>query len=327
MSTLLQLRVRRDNSGTGMRRLRLLLLCGAAAATLSADVTIRYSYELKPGPMVPPAVAEKMRAPMETLLPASGLKMQVKGNRAYSNMPGMTSISDFDGAMITIIDPKNKKYATAESVEYIRSLADVHNSARKPMPAAEQMMAQMKTSTSVRKTGKARIIHGIPATETEFTLTIEMPGTSPRSMRSVFSIWVPGQGEVERHPALREMLFFTQRAYEGTDPIAATQKVIGNGSGLFSGMSRLIGELRDSGVVLEMRISTYALGRAETVTSTGGKDAAVPASDAPLMEVVMRLEELSTAEVPASAFDIPREYAVVTMNEILRGVLLYTTFR
>lgn len=313
---------RHHSSGTAMRRMRLILLCGAAAATLSADVTIRYAYEIKPGPMVPPAVAENMRAQAQTLLPASGIKTQVRGNRAYASMPGMTSISDFDGAIITIIDAKNKKYATAESAEYIRSFADVHNSAKKEMSAeAEQKLTQMKTSTSVRKTGQTRIIHGIPATETEFTLTIEMPGTPTGPMRSVFSIWVPAKGEVDRHAALREMLFFMQRAYEGTDPVAAMQKVIGNGSGTLAGMNRLIGELRDSGVVLEMRVASYAPGLAAMVSNAGGKDAAFPAADAPLMEVIMRLEELSTAEVPVSAFDIPREYTVVTMSEILRGVL------
>ena len=115
-------------------------------------------------------------------------------------------------------------------------------------------------------------------------------------MRSVFSLWVPEKGEPERHPALREMRFFTQRAYEGTSPIAAMQKMVGNGSGMLSGMNRLMEEFRDSGIVLQMRIASWAP-RLAAMAGNGGtdKDAAIAGADAPIMELIMHLEELSTA--------------------------------
>jgi hypothetical protein len=272
--------------------------------------------------MVPPAFAETMREEMKSLLPTEGIKTQVKGNRAYSSLPGMTSISDFDGAMITLLDPKNKRYATAESAAYLRTVMDMHHAASRQIPAeAQQRMAQMKTSTSVRKTGRTRTIHGIRATETELTWTMEMPGGPTGPMRSVFSLWIPEEGEAERHPALRELRFFTQRAYEGTNPVAALPKMAGNGSGMLSGMSALMGELRDAAIVLQMRIASWAPGLSALAGNAVDQDAAVRAADAPLLEVILNLEELSTAEVPASVFDLPREYAVVPLSEILGGLL------
>jgi hypothetical protein len=300
---------------------RLVVLWLTAAATLIGDVTVRYSYEMKPGAMIPPAAAEQMRQQMKELLPESGLYLQLKGNRAYSTGFGMTSISDFDGAMITVVDTKSKKYATAETAAYLRSVVERQEAVKKRMPAeAQKAMEQMKTSTEVRKTGRTKTIHGIAATETEMILTMEMPGTPVGPMRSVMSFWSPEKSEVDSRPALRELRFFAQRAFEGTNPATTLDRAFGQAPGMGSSMKQMMEEFKDSAVVLEMRVSSYAPGLAAAMTKAGDEQKAALA-DAPLMEMIMELQELSTADVPASVFDIPRDYTAVPMAELLTGAM------
>src|SRR6266542_3171172 len=80
-------------------------VCGLAAVAGRADVTLRYSFDMKPGPMLPPQAVEAMKKQMQFPITVSS---RLKGNKAYSAWMGINAISDFDGALITILDPKNK---------------------------------------------------------------------------------------------------------------------------------------------------------------------------------------------------------------------------
>ena len=63
--------------------------------------------------MFPPQFAEKLKAQVNEMFGAS-VPMQVKGNRAVSNVMGFTSIGDLDGEIITLVDPRTKRYATTQ---------------------------------------------------------------------------------------------------------------------------------------------------------------------------------------------------------------------
>ncbi|HYP05679.1 MAG TPA: hypothetical protein VER03_05535, partial [Bryobacteraceae bacterium] len=173
------------------------LLCLAAVTASRADVTVRYSYDVKPGAMFPPQIAEKLKAQINEMIGTS-VPMRVKGNRALSTVMGLTSISDFDGEMITLIDAKNKRYATVQKDEYLRTFMKSQEQQSKAMPEqARRMIEQTKTDVKKELTGRKETIQGIETEERQVTMSMGVPGAPP--MRMVFSIFSPTPEQVERN--------------------------------------------------------------------------------------------------------------------------------
>jgi hypothetical protein len=79
-------------------------------------------------------------------------------------------------------------------------------------------------------------------------------------------------------------------------------------------------EVKKAGAALEMRMSLY-MPEMSAITAKmaadQGREVPADAANAPMMVMLMRLEELSTAEIPASVFDVPRDYSVGSMAELL----------
>jgi hypothetical protein len=280
---------------------------------------------VKPGEMLPPALAKSMREQMKAAMPGPAMTSQLKGNRAFSQIRGISSISDFDGAMITLVDQREKKYATAERSVYMRKLADSQGRGNAPTPdETHGGMAGIKMSSEFRKTGQTRTIRGIRATETEMTITMEMPGTPSDSMRAVVAVWLAEKQEVERNPALRELAFFSRRAFAGTDPAGEMGKAFDQSPGLRAAFEQLVAEIKDVGVMLEIQVTTYMPPSVTAIfqqAASNNPDSTKVDPSGPFMTTVMTMTELSTAEVPDSVFEIPRDYTAVDIGELL-GVMM-----
>lgn len=283
------------------------LLCLAAGFSVRADVTMQYSYEIKTNPAIPPQAAEAMQAQLKQIT-QGGMRMQLKGNRAYSNVMGIAFISDFDGEMITLVDAKQSRYSTVQKDEYLKSVTKRQDSQMAQIPAeARKRMDQLAVDVKTELTGKSLTIHGIEAEERLITISMGMPNT-PGMMRTVISNWAPKDADMTRNPMLQELRVFTQRAYMGTDPGAAARKMFDQTPGLGSA-AKMMDAFKDTPVILKMQMSIYP------------PPGVFPgANDGPILELIMDLKELSAAEVPVSVFSIPREYTVVPIEEALKGI-------
>ena len=221
------------------------------------------------------------------------------------------------------VDQDHAQYATAQKDEYLREALTLPQERMKEMPAtARRTLEQMKVAVKTENTGRTLSIRGIEADERQVTMTMEMPGGTTGPMRFVFSLWTPNEEEINRNPVLREWQLFAQRAYLGTDPAAASQKMMTQMPGT-SLASRMIEVSKQFPIVLKMSMSTImprmanvaatAAGQASPAASIGGENSA-------FMELVMSLDELSDAEVPELIFQIPRNYSVVPIKAVLTNV-------
>jgi hypothetical protein len=143
------------------------------------------------------------------MLPDGGVRILLKGNRAYTALPGGTFLSDFDSDNITVVDTKSSKYATVDGSAYKRWITETEAAVAKQIPP--EWVQSMKVSIDGRKTGRKGIIHGIRAVESEITMKMNLAG--PMRLRLVVSFWAPDASEVDRNPGLRELLRFSRRAY------------------------------------------------------------------------------------------------------------------
>jgi hypothetical protein len=296
------------------------ILCAGAVCAARADVTLRYSFEVKPGAAMPPPAVEAMKSQLQTL---PGFVTRLKGSQAFSAVMGFNAITDFNGALITILDPKGKRYVTVSSAEYVSA---VSRQIELP-PDARKLMEGMKIDAQARVTGRTSVIQGIQAEEREFVSVIEMPagpqGPS-RAMRMVYSVWAPRSDEIIRHPALQELAEYAARAYAGMNPADMMQKMFAQAPGMGEKMRAIMDEFKNARVILGARGAVYLPGMAAMMEQLRNAGKPVPPGfdvNAPMMEFIMDLQELSTEEVPMSAFEIPEGYTLGPIDEVLNNAL------
>ena len=76
-------------------------------------------------------------------------------------------------------------------------------------------------------------------------------------------------------------------------------------------------------MILRTHIEMYMPFMAAVAKQTAGQDQTVPAidPDAPLMEMNQEVAELSSAPVDASLFEIPKDYAAVSADDMIREMV------
>jgi hypothetical protein len=301
-----------------MSRINAVPLLLVLAAAAHADVTVRYAFDVKPSPSLPPQAVEAMRTQM-----SKPMVLRIKGNKAYGEVMGMTVISDFDGALVTVLDPANKRYATASSTEYAATVA---KSAELPAEA-RKVLDTMKFDVQTRATGRAQVIKGIHALEREIVFTVGLPagqGPSPGDMRTVYSVWTPDSEELIRNPILRELSQYAARAYVGMNPADVFTKMFGQTPGMGEKMRAMTEAFKDVRVMLGSRSAVYMPGMAAMMEQLRKAGQPVPQGldpNAPLMETVMDLQELSGAPVSPAVFKIPQDYAPAPLADVLKAVM------
>lgn len=296
------------------------VLCGFAVMAGRADVTLRYSVDFKAGPAMPPQAVEAMKTQLQ--MPMNQVTY-LKGSKAYAKVFGFTAISDFDGAVITVLDPKNKRYATVSAAEYA---AAAGKQAEIP-PEARKVLEALQFDVNSRATGQTRVIHGINAEEREVVLSITMPAGlqgGPKGMRMVYSMWAPRSDAAVNNPALQELQLYTARAYAGMNPSDMMQKMFAQTPGMAQKLKTMMDEFKNIHALLGFRGAMYVPGMAEMMEKMRAAGQPVPNAvdpNAPMMEFTMDLTELSTAAVPDSVFQVPADYVLGPMDEVMKSAL------
>lgn len=287
---------------------------------LRADVTIRYQSEFKTSAALGPAMEPFMKA----MQAGSATTVLMRGNQAYTKAGNRIQIFDLVKREMTLIDPAHKTFATFPVSQFADKMADAVPQAKpEQIEAAQQAMASIKTNLDSKLTGNSAEIQGVQAEEREVTLTMDIPIPSGMNqpalnMKLVMHIWTPKKEEVLRVPAIRELTAYeAMRKYILLNPAGMLDKLFGKIPGMSSTMGPMFDEINKiPSVTLRMHVELYMPFLAATAKQTA--DGPMPG---PMMEMNQEVAELSSAPVDASLFEIPKDYAAVPADDMLRDML------
>jgi hypothetical protein len=265
------------------------------AVPLCADVTEKVALRLEPGPDLPPQLTESIAKQLLGSSAALSFEVRLKGSRASLRTGNFFAVSDFDGAIVTVLDSAGRRYATAGADEYQRIQKDLLAAAAAKSESHSRSAMELRISTPPHPTGKTKKLHGIDVAEQELTLTAPV-GTSAMSVR--MSLWCATERERVNNPAILELQRYTDRSYIPAGLASNMANAIGSGTDA-KFMAEFVKSLLSLGTCLEMRVSYLG---------PGGED---------MMHLVQEMTEFSTAAIPEAEFETPRSYAVARMEDLL----------
>jgi len=294
-------------------------LAALVAASLSADVTIRYQTQVKMNPALPPQVAAQALKGFNTAMPPETL-MQFKEGKGAANLGGIRTITDLVKKQVTMIDPDHKQF----SVSSMDELADALGKSMAELPSeAKAAMAQMKFATDAKVTGRTETIKGIPAAEREITLT--MDGPMGQMVKMTFDFWGAKEEDVNKVPELQELKGYNVWTYQTMNPAAAIERMFQAMPGMGDGLATFIKEMQSaksmlvrSDVKMWMPIMATLAKQLPAEQNPFGKDFDF---SAPFLEIQQELGDISAAPVPATAFVVPEGYTSVPAADIVRAIL------
>src|ERR1039457_4747010 len=90
-------------------------LCAAQAGR--ADLTMRHTLTFKFGSFLPQQATDAIKQQLGNGM-AEGTTTQIKGDRVYTSMGQMFSVTDYAKGEITLVEPKTRRFATVPLAEY-----------------------------------------------------------------------------------------------------------------------------------------------------------------------------------------------------------------
>jgi hypothetical protein len=292
---------------------------------LQADVTLRYKTEVKLNPALPAAFAQQTTKGMAAAVPAETV-LQLKDGKGYSSFGGYRSITDFQKQELTLIDAENRRFTTAPADrfldEYAKTIAELPAEAR-------AAIASMKVAAETRVTGRTASIQGIEAEEREVVLTIEGPAlpNAPQGpmMRLVMQLWTARDSETLRVPAIRELKGYNLYAYATMNPAGSLEKILRQMPGMGEGLAKVReGIQAANAALLRSHTTMFMPGLAAMLKQMPPGQTPFGAdfdADAPFLEINQELAELSTAAIPAAAFQLPEGYQEAPLSELVHGMM------
>jgi TonB family protein len=277
-----------------------------------ADLTMRHTMEFQFGSFLPPTAMEAMKGQLGEL-PKESI-VQIKGQKAYTSMGRMVMIGDYGRGVITLMDPKTRRFAVSPMAAYGEKVAAAQHLPQFP-PQVRQMFENMKLDVKTERTGQTATIQGIRGEENLITISLEIPNPSGASMqmRAEMHQLQATPDEVKRLPALQELAVYAGMPKAGMDPVELATKALAAFPGLADKIRGPLAELaknRAAGM-LRMRTALYMPAIAQMA---GG------AADQPVTEFKMELTELSSAPLPDSRFEVPAEYQSAPMEELIAAL-------
>src|SRR6266404_663373 len=161
-----------------------------------ADLTLRQSFDVKFGSLLPPDAVEAIHKQLASSGFPSEIVTRAKGEKVSATFGSMTSIVDCSTDRMTLLNPTTKKYATVPIADYPGKLPVAEaNSA-----AIQKMLQDIEFDAQTKKTGRAGMVNGIRADEFEMTLSFELPGQHLNGFKMVLQQWVASPEEGDRIP-------------------------------------------------------------------------------------------------------------------------------
>jgi hypothetical protein len=331
-------------TSTGFMKLRGLLPAIALLAlstAIHADVTVHYKNNIDlgtAGQLMGPAAAQ-----MKSALPDSTV-IRAKGKKVYTTALHFSTVMDFTNQQITLIDQAHNQFVTVYMKDYADQVLSSLPGASPPTSGlAQKALEGMKVDFSSEKTGKTDTVLGIQVEETAITLAIAMPppaSTRPSQqpqaaesvplVRVVIHMWTALPSEVQRIAALQELstVLGDPRTDTLMNPAEIWGKAFASSPGMAKGFSAMMDEFsQKKAVMLRTQVEMFMPLLARVLQQrpaggNGGASAQTPSLDpnAALFEMQSEADQISTAAIDASVFDVPRDCKAVTVADFLKGV-------
>jgi TonB family protein len=277
-----------------------------AAVSCHADLTIRYTIDVKPGVGLPPALADGAMKQLTGSIPKERV-LRIKGDRTLTGVGKFTGIFDNSSSGLTLLNPLTKQYAKMSLADFVAGV----NSNLPSSPAARQAMEQMKVDVETKETGQVGMVFGIRASERVLALSISANASAAPAIRMEMHTWVASADDLSRIPALREYADSAQRALSAFNPADGIQKMFSQMPGLVEKLSAVVDGLKSapgSLTVKTQQVLYMAL------------PGAVTNANAPLIEMDMNLAEISGDAIDPSVFEVPSDYQPVAPAEIVKAM-------
>jgi len=196
------------------------------AHSASADLTLRYKSTFTVNPNAPPMIADAMKQGFgATMSPESA--NYIKGDKVFSTQGPLSSMMEMATGKVTLLHPPTKRYATVDSPgEFVAQMNAL-------LPAAaNQSLSGMQFDIKAQKSGKAAVIHDLPAEELVITMTIEAPAgpAPPMQIRVEMHMWMATQEAMTRFPELKQADRGKLTANTSFDPFSALTRTFGASS-------------------------------------------------------------------------------------------------
>jgi hypothetical protein len=304
---------------------RVLTAAVALAASMQADVTLRYKTEIKLNPSLPPQMTEQAMKSMGSALPPESV-MQIKEGKGASQFGKFRSIVDFTTSQVQLLDPDQKRVATITAEQLSEEIGKIFTD----MPAeARAAMAAMKATSETKMTGRTSTIQGIAAEEREVMMTLDgppVPNMPPGPMiKMTMQFWTAKAEEAARVPALKELAAHNIWSYATMNPAGSLEKMFQQMPGMAEGLGKFLKDMQSTKSMLlrsdvKVWMPAVAAMMKQMPPDKNPFGAAFDA-DAPFIEVTQSLSELSTTAIPASVFAVPEGYRTVSPGELVREML------
>jgi TonB family protein len=283
-------------------------LCAAQAGR--ADLTMRHTLTFKFGSFLPQQATDAIKQQLGNRM-AEGTTTQIKGDRVYTSMGQMFSVTDYAKGEITLVEPKTRRFATLPLAEYPGKVLAAQQLPPMP-PDAQRIFDSMKLEVKTSKTGQTATIHEIRAEENVLVITMEV--TAGMQMRSEIHIWAASPDELRRTPELRELAAYAGRPKGGLDPMEMMTKSLAGLPGMGEKLRGPMQEMMKAagGAVIRMRAATYMTGLSQSMGGAAGGE--------PVTEVTMDLAELTLGPIPDSRFEIPAGYQKAPIEDLLTAM-------
>ncbi len=293
-----------------------LILALLAVPAARADVTIRYQFDVKLGPVIPPAAAAAVKQQVGGAL-GNGMLLRVKGQRCLSSFGPFTSIVDGEAGQITLINPASKKFASVAAANYFDQIIGQ----QQLPPEALALFRSMKLDIKSSKAGQTETIQGFQAEDTLINALLEVPDPTgpPVVVHMDIDEWFAAEGQAGWAALQREMAGCATILGGSMDPTAMLEKLLQQFSGGSGQLTDAVKALADPsrGAVLRLHLAISVPALVQLMQSQAGALAGDPA--APLVEMDMNVADLSTGSVSDEEFRIPAGYQEVPLQELTKS--------
>jgi hypothetical protein len=307
----------------------LLLLISPA---LHADGTLRFTINFKLGALIPPSALQQTSGK----IPSIAAVVRVKGDKQYSEAADRKMIYDFATQQITIIDQASKRYCTVNMNDYMSQLTSAMPPSTVAIPPqAKPILQSMKVTFTSRKTGRTDSVFGVPVTESEWVLTVEMPAaslplpglaTSPSGIITISKIvahaWIASADDVARNPALKEVMAHRSSTVTSLYNPDTLLKSIADFPGIHDTVASMLGRYASNPPMtlkLDAEVFLPVLAQVAPLAAAAGKPLP-PGFDpnASLGELDVATEEISGATIDPAIFEVPSGFTSTSLQDLLK---------
>ena len=284
-----------------------------------ADLTLRYSQDVKMGSGLPAAATAAIESQLQNL--GKERRIRIKGDRSLTEIGVLTGISDNAKGEITLLNPATKQYATLPLPDLLTAM----QSAVAVPAAVQQMLQNLQFDVKSSKTGQTGMIAGFRAEERLTTMTASMNGAGPAGgtlLRMEMHMWIASPEEVSRVPAIREYAANAQTALRLFDPAEQIQKLFAQFPGFADKLKATVAELSGNPgsltVQTQQKVYMPIMAQLAQLQPKTGAPAVDP--NAPIMEMTSRLTEISTDPIDDSVFEVPADYQKASTEEMMKAL-------